>query len=357
MRTRSEVARRYDFERSGGRMIFGLMALLIALAVIYVLAHQIRKPISTVAEPKTLVEMDAWGRASIKSADDIEWNVGKEKAVPLLTLMEQRSQRIQAVVNKLQDSLVELREQFGPMRQGGVSHITDAVRAGNFTNALTSVTALRHELSPSTLGVQGSVLVARLETLLSDLTELKLEQQQARENLRTPDRYVVFWMTPRLVLVEVVWWSLFGLLTSLLFDLSWFQERKKYEPARRWVIYAKLVYTPFIGLALVLGLWAGLIKMGGPESRVWLMPLLSFLIGFNVFKAANVVDALSDWVLKRAAAGLGRPDADGEAEREARLKPYMQAMPSAYLSDFRAEAKAKARELILRELMDREQKA
>jgi hypothetical protein len=300
--------------------------------------------------------MDRWGRTSIISAEDIDWNVGREKALPLLTLMEQRSQRIQATGAKLQGDLLELSGRLAPMRRGGVAPVLEAVQAGRFEPALRLVVELRAELSPSTLSADAPPLLSRLETVLLDLAELKREQGVTLSSLKTPDRYVVFWMTPRLVLIEIAFWSLFGLLTSLLWNTAEYRSKKQYRPAEQWVIYTKLVYAPFVAIVLVLALWAGLISIGGPESRVWMLPLLSFLIGFNIRKAVDLVDALSSWVLNRASESLRRTDAEREAAQAARVEPYRKAMPLDLLSDLRTEAQARARELVLREVTDRELK-
>ena len=356
MRKKTPDWNRYNFEGQGRTFLLAMGGLILVAMAAYILAHWWYPARLTLKDPRRLVQMDEFGRTSVISAEDIDWNVGKEKALPLMTEMEQRSQRIHSEVSALQEGLVGLRERFDPVHREGVFGISDQIGNGHFTDALRLLSGLREDLAPGTIGADGFRIIANVEAVLTKLEGLKREQLVALDNLRTPDRYVVFWFRPNLLLIEVAAWSLFGVMTSLLFHSGEFQRKKEFAPAERWVAYTKLLYTPLITVVLVLALWAGIIRIGGPESRVWLTPLLSFLVGFNARKAADLVDAISQWVLNRARDSLRRTDEEREAAREEQIAPILKAMPAQFLSDFRTEAKQQAKDELMREILGRELK-
>lgn len=325
---------------------------LILVVVTYLWAHAQWSPESTVKKPESLVHLDGWGRASIISADDIEWNVGEEKALPLMAVMQERTKRIETQLTKLQELTGALSDRVAGARARGLAEIHLLIARGDKTNTFEKIEKIRTELAPSTLGVQGVAAVERIQALLADLERLHLEQTLDHSRLRTPDRYVVFWMTPALTLVEVACWALFGVFTSVLYHASQYLSQNKFSPSEEIVATSKLLYAPMISVVMVLSLWGGIITFSGPTSRVWVTPVLAFLFGFNARKAADAVDAISHKILDRF-----RSSPLATAASTGRFATYYRTMRGATFNDVREEAKQVARNEVLVELLKMERKS
>jgi hypothetical protein len=359
------VPSRYDFFGRARLFIVLIGGLKLIIAAIYVLSHAVWiPPKETVVLPFTLVTVDSWGRAAIVSREDLDWHVGATKAVPLLAVLEER--------NKLSDGLRRdwSRDWNALLRLTGSAlpenFFADACKTEMSPYSIAANLAqIRRTLSIGTLGSEGVARIENLSSLSRQISDLRAEQISTRDQLRTPDRYVIFWMTPGLVLVEVVFWSLFGILTSLLFHAGkyLYQDKSKdavaeaWSPKEGWINFTKICYTPTITSVLILALWAGILEIGGPETRVWQIPLLAFLLGFNARKSAELIDATSHWVLDRARAALGRTDEARIQARDQAYAAYTPFLKPTNLNELRDQAHAVARTALLQEVENLERRA
>lgn len=166
---------------------------------------------------------------------------------------------------------------------------------------------LREQLTPAAEKAATAETLSDLERLLARLDALRLEQWQKAQSLRRPEKYALFWMTPQGCILEVVFWAWFGVCGNMLVSGSDARRMGQFNPALNASRFVKLVYAPMLAVALALALINGLVSVLGEETRVWSMPLLAFLFGYNSRRTAHLVDALGKKVLLQTEKSLEMP--------------------------------------------------
>lgn len=151
--------------------------------------------------------------------------------------------------------------------------------------------------------------VSQIRRNLAIWEGLRMEQEADIASLRAPEKVLFFWSSPIGLIVEVLVWSLLGVLTNLALATSEAVRKKQYKPVERFVGYTKLAYGPVLALVLSLMVVYGMIDVGSYQVRSWALPLVAFLFGFASRRTARVIDRAASRVLgdaeKSANEGMG----------------------------------------------------
>jgi len=289
----------------GVRFLWLIGLLLFALSVFYARCHQWIPAESRLTDPAKLVAIDAYGRASIISQEDLDWSVGDPKGVPLVSQMSDRNKEITTRTDALSFQMQALAAAF---YRPSTLPIQQAVDGGNFSGAVQLIDELWTRSSPSTLSSSDIDLLIKVRQTLTELKELKVAQLATRNLLRPPEKFILFWSDPQGILVEVIFWALFGVLASLLFHSGVFVRQGRYVPMSITYAFTRIVYTPVIAVVLVLCVTVGILHVSSAGTRIWMIPLFGFLAGFNARKAAAVVSNLSSAVLDKMSGSIGKED-------------------------------------------------
>ena len=301
MATTNQDVKSKENWRVAMRFIRWQAGLLTFCAVVYVLLHYFIPASKTFPKPSQLIQLNAFGLATVVSAEDMDWYIGSDKSIPLLTQMNERNKNIQTRLGNMRQQLQELAAQFS---EEAATPIRNAVDLGHFDEAAHEIAGHYSDLAPGTIKDGSDRLINQTEETLRELSELQREQQESLTLFGPPEKFKLFWVSPWGIIFEVTAWSLFGLFASLLFHSARYARKGKFKESETAVGWTKLFYTPVVAVVLVLAIADGLLHVGSIGTRIWLIPLFGFLAGFNSRKAARLVDALSNWVLGRMARSL-----------------------------------------------------
>jgi hypothetical protein len=320
-------------ESSGKRFMVVMAVLFLLTVAAYVVLHICYPAECTRQPPAKMIRIDKFGFATVISAEDLAWQVGDKKAVPLVAVLNARNERIVALRSQLDAQLLKAEtELLGVLRGEAYPFSCLLTRIVEECEEHTVLPSLAKKISSvaGSLSI-GTLLDGRAESLralgttVNQLSQLRSDQIMTRGDAKPPRKYMVFWMSPYGVLFEALFWSLFGTLTSLVFHSARALTVKNFakdgfKPIERWVGFSKIIYGPIVTAVLVFALWLGLIEFGGPELRSWSLPLIGVLIGFNVRKAVDIVDELSRGMLDRFRKSSLRSDAERQAAEDAKFR-------------------------------------
>ncbi|MEO9482638.1 MAG: hypothetical protein ABJG47_04305 [Ekhidna sp.] len=108
-----------------------------------------------------------------------------------------------------------------------------------------------------------------------------------------------FWLTGYYTFIEIIFWSLFGVLASLLFHGTEAIRKGEFDQKEQSVHWAKLMYSPLVTIVLILSIEAltegGDINLDG--LSYWLV-VLSFIFGFFSRKSIDLLDRLKDIIFR-----------------------------------------------------------
>lgn len=309
--------------------------LLVFCVIAYSLLHFLKPAAGTFPTPDKLIHIDPFGRATVISAEDLDWYVGSDKSVPLLTQMNERNKNIEARLGNLHQQLQDFASQFSEEVAGPVRN---AAEQGLFSNAVHEVTLRYATLAPDSLANGSDLIVNQTEQTLRELAELQRAQQETLTLFCEPEKFKLFWVDPWGVLFEVAAWSLFGLFSSLLYHSARYARKGKFKVTETAVGWTKIFYTPVVAIVLSLAIADGLLHVSPTGTRIWMIPLLGFLAGFSARKAAKVVDGLAEWALGRMARSLQGNDDNSTSPGVAAI---VQALPPPKdYNDLEIQAKA-----------------
>jgi hypothetical protein len=321
--------------------------LLVLTAALYVIGHYHIPARETFPKPHELVQIDSFGRASVVSAEDLDWYVGSTKAVPLLAIMNTRNRDIETRIGTVRQLLADTTDSIS---DAAVTTLRELIEKGCFPPAAEELARLHQRLSPGTLAEGGDRLLNRLEDKLRELAELREAQENTLARLTPPKKVTIFWASPWGIAAEVVGWSLFGLFASLLFHSAQAVSEARFDESETVVGWAKMFYTPIVAIVVVMAVVLGIMNVESVETRVWMIPLFGVLCGWNCRKAAMLVDVLSEWALGRLTQSLQRqgkqPVGTGSAAILNALQP-----PRSY-DEVAAKAKDISAAMLAREIQD-----
>jgi hypothetical protein len=354
---RAEGFARYDTRAAGWAWLRLLVLVTVAVALLYCTLHIMKPAESTLPKSEEMASPQPDGSVLVASAEDILWIVGEAKAAPVVALLSERNEEIGRLRSELQRLVVEFNRRVRLTLRGQGKAFDTALRRWDYEAAVNALQGIQAALAPGTLTSERMRILIELETVIKRLAELKKAQSATVATLRTPNRYLVFWSNPHGLLWEVVFWCLFGLLANLLYHTAEHLARNDFRPSESAVGLAKVIYTPFLAVAIILAFWAGLLELGGPETRAWALPLFGFLVGFSSRKAVDLVDRVGHWFFSRADRSLERDEAQptATAAATARLQQLLRHRSSPQtFPEVKTEAKILSTALLREEIAARE---
>jgi hypothetical protein len=110
-----------------------------------------------------------------------------------------------------------------------------------------------------------------------------------------------FWLSGNMVLLEVLFLSLIGLLCSFLFHISQFIRNNEYDNKELPIYYAKFFYSPLITIIIYLSIIA--LTSTGDLSFIdhgFGIIILSFILGFFSRRTMELLDRIKDLILPKS---------------------------------------------------------
>lgn len=196
-----------------------------------------------------------------------------------------------------------------------------------------------------------AVVGAELRTKVARWTHLRTEQAAAVANLRPPVRMTLFWVSPSRMVIEILFWSCFGVLTNLLLNTAEATRAGRFRPRELIVALSKLLYGPVVSFMLCVAIITQFVSY---DARAWTMPLIAFLLGYNARKSANLVDWLSSKLLDRFREAAERDPEQVARSRAAQLEKYLRLIKPASVTELRATAKRLAEDATLTTVLAKE---
>jgi len=145
-----------------------------------------------------------------------------------------------------------------------------------------------------------------------------------------------FWLTDWWAYLEVLFWSLFGLICSLLFNVSEAVSRKQFDQDQEPVHLAKLFYTPFIALIIYLGI--DLLTLNKDISISMYgngLIVFSFILGFFTRRAIDLLDRLKEIIIPGKERETDKTiDQPAEAPTEAIIQEAIQEKGEEWVNSF-----------------------
>ncbi len=107
-----------------------------------------------------------------------------------------------------------------------------------------------------------------------------------------------FWLTEDAVFLEIIFWSLFGVLCSLFYYISEAMAKGEFKPNQEYIHAAKLFYAPVTSLVIYFSLNA-LISSGEANLNNLKhgLVILSYILGFFSGRTIELLSRLKDLIL------------------------------------------------------------
>jgi hypothetical protein len=135
-----------------------------------------------------------------------------------------------------------------------------------------------------------------------------------------------FWLTGKLQAVEIVFWSVFGVLASLLYTGSEAMRHSDFNSKEVAVHIAKLFYAPLCTIVIILSINA--LTSNGDVSieqfQYWLI-VLSFILGFFSGRTIELLNKIKDLILPLGKVSESSKEEKIEIEGKISLSPTIQA--------------------------------
>jgi len=347
---------RVDNETAGKRFIALLIALLLIATFIYAFSHLIVKETvpcqtkddafnpcgdSTCSENmdklswQNFARIDAKGRVSLRNVGDIDWYVGGNRVKEILPQIRDRTEEMDRAHMDFEKQLDEFAA--GLLDRKPVDVLSETILMGDYQKAYVQLNELSKEISNSDIG--------SMKILLLTLDQKMQAQCNTLDDLSPPLSRMFFWTTPTLSVFEVLFWSLFGVLTNLLVNSAEYLRKGTFQPVETWVAYTKLVYGPILAVVLVLALINGFFGIESYQVRVWTLPLVGFLFGYAARRTANLVEKLIERFMGRAEKGIAAGPEAVAKRRIAMIKELKEALRPRNMDELRNQAKKLVKEL------------
>jgi hypothetical protein len=292
--------------------VFWLKVILVLIAGGYICLHCFTEPFGPERNGADLVILDAYGTATVKSKSDLEWYVGSKDSEPIVTSLNTGNGRIANLKNQLRDSLREvvliaysLSTEQNPINGTKNAFTTfdyskflpppeDSVYPDPFQPLNNNLV----KLCNSGLSKENMVKVGECIQVIGELKQERTLQKALVDSLKTPYAFSLFWMSNFGIIVEAMVWTIFGLITSLLYVLCWKLRHNSYQRNQGPIIWAKFFYAPIVTVVFIMIAWIEIAGNLEPQTRIWSIPLLGFLLGMNCRKAVDITDNFSESILQ-----------------------------------------------------------
>ncbi len=116
------------------------------------------------------------------------------------------------------------------------------------------------------------------------------------------ERPAPFWLTGEMMYLEIIFWSLFGVLASLLYHGTEAIRQQKFDARELSIHWAKLIYTPLITVILIISvdtlIEGGNLNLQGLNH--WLI-VVSFILGFYSRRSIDLLDRIKEIIFRSSA--------------------------------------------------------
>lgn len=343
-------------ETIGKRFIRCLIGMLLIAVAIYTVSHLLVKDPVSCPEGKTgmdpcgsadcsedagklswrnFARIDPRGRVRLRNPSEIDWYIGAQRAKTILEGVRDRTEAMDTIRRRIDENMEEMASLV--LDRGPVDELAALIIDGQYEKA---------RLQVNTVFSGQSVRDIRLiKTDLLELEQQLLQQCRDLEDMAPPLSCLFFWTSPTLSVIEVLFWSFFGVLTNLLVNSAEYLRKGNFAPVERWVAYTKLVYGPILSVVLVMAIINGFFEVESYQVRVWTLPLVGFIFGYAARRAANLVDKIIERFLGKAEKGIEQGPEAVAARRAAVVEEFKNALRPRNMEELKSQAKALARKM------------
>lgn len=309
----------------------------------------------------------------------IYWVMGEVNATPLLQRLDDRTGKVRSLMDNLLLDLARLQQSLKRESQAELSPASDPVAivnsalytshcpapkdcTGDACDQACRVWDQAHQLLAkqsyawaSLAGLQETNQT--LSRILNILAQLKLHAHEQRADarmLRASRAQSFFWSSPIGSAFEVLFFSLFGVLTNLLINSAEYLRRGSFRQSERWVAYTKLVYGPVLSWILVSAIAVGWFDLGEYDIGTYSLPLLAFFLGLYSRRTVALFDKLGDKLFGTATKSIEAGPAEIVARRKAALAQFANAIKPRNLQELRQSAFDLQKEIVKTLVLEKE---
>lgn len=309
----------------------------------------------------------------------IYWVMGKVNATPLLQRLDDRTGKVRSLMDNLHYDLARLQQSLKRESKAKLSPQTDPVAivnaalyasrcpappacAGADCDRNCPIWDQTHQLLAKQLSDWSSLTELQetnqtLSRLLNILAQLKLHSHEQRADarmLRTSRAQSFFWSSPLGSAFEVLFFSLFGVLTNLLINSAEYLRQGSFRQSERWVAYTKLVYGPVLSWILVSAVAVGWFDLGEYDIGTYSLPLLAFFLGLYSRRTVALFDRLGEKLFGAATKSIEAGPAEITARRKAALAQFANSIKPRNLQELQQSAFALQKEIVKTIVLEKE---
>ncbi len=360
-----------DAQHTGRAFVKTLLKILSAAIAVYAISHIVvasdaLRSTDCTADPadthaaaecesawSAFAEIDRFGHVRFHGFGEMDWYVGAATARAIMAEVGERSLAIDDTRVALRSFSQRLVERARGPRTTAFKH---AIAIGDFAVATDELSAIRAQYAPESFRTlfHGLDFDTAFEQLLF-LQRAIEEQTQSLNRLEPPLNSLFFWTSPTLSILEVLFWSLFGVLTNLLVNSAEHLRKNDFNPDERWVAWTKLFYGPVLAAVVVLALINGFFQVESYAIRVWTLPLVAFIFGYASRRTAVLFERIIERFLGAASEGAGAGPQKALETRQAMIAELMAAYRPPTIRALNTKAKDVAHDVLMARMLDRGQ--
>lgn len=107
-----------------------------------------------------------------------------------------------------------------------------------------------------------------------------------------------FWLQGPLTMVEIIFWSLFGLIASVLYRVSEAISKREFDIRKTPIHIAKIIYAPLSAIVIIFSINALTTSNGNPFEEIdYGLIVFSFILGFFSGRTVDLLKRLKDIIL------------------------------------------------------------
>ncbi len=303
------------------RIIYNL--LLTILIAEYVILHAISSDILGPPPKEEYIAIDSRGLIDIIDSEYAIFNLGRDTLTLFTAEIKESNQEIRLEARRATASLWEANAQLSNYENSRILPIIQQVKKGAYSKSSNQWDRLVIDLSNNSrklIDKEGARFDESIDTLIS----LKESATLNYNNLAPPSILArFFWLQGPLIFLEVIFWSMFGILTNLSIKTTQFIVQGNYLPVEGLVGASKFFYGPIVSLVVVMVVLTGFFDFGEYNILSWSIPIVAFFLGFNVRKSVGLLDKFSKAFMSSAEESI---DAGPSAINKRRAEMYKQIM-------------------------------
>ena len=343
-----------DSSEAGQRFVVRLIAGLIGLMVLYAALHLTN--VGPEVTREDLASLSETGNLEVVDSLGLSWWAG-QKAIVVATRMEQREREIASRIATIRSTLtggLRFATSTASVDRGTpdaavtvpfpTGTIQQSLAAGDFQGATAELRRFEETIAAPTTVHDPRIrnVLNMLYGQLAEVEALIMQQRSDFEALAPPSfRALFFWTSPRLSIVEVLFFALFGVLTNLLVNSAEYLRRGEFNPSERWVAYTKLVYGPVLAAILTVAIVLGWFDLGDYSTRAYSLPLIGFIFGYASRRVVTIFDEFVSRILGQASKSI----LEGPGATARRARQAWDAMSRTMEANSREDLRSKAKVL------------